>query len=89
MASREFENLFRVLSTQDATDLVSDQVKLPNLDLPLPWLTWTLLALLRHLERQLWVGEIVRHRLGGSLSDLSTSGALGHPPISRAVLFRD
>ncbi len=86
MASREFENLFRVLSTQDATDLDSYQVKLPGLDLPPPWLTWTLFALRRHLERQRWVGEIVRHRLGGSLSDLSISGALGHPPIPQSGL---
>lgn len=80
MASREFDNLFRALSTSAITDSNAYQAEHRSLDLPLPWLTWTLFALVRHLDRQRWVGEIVRHRLGGSLRDLSTSGSLGHPP---------
>jgi hypothetical protein len=48
-------------------------------DLPSPWLTWTLIALVRHRRRQAWVGELVRKRLGGDLGLLAACGALGHP----------
>jgi hypothetical protein len=37
----------------------------------------------RHRKRQLWVAEIIRTRLGGSLTDLARLGALGHPPQSQ------
>ena len=47
--------------------------------LPGPWETWTLIGLVRHRRRQAWVAEIIRKRLGGSLSSLATLGALGHP----------
>jgi hypothetical protein len=47
--------------------------------LPSPWEAWALIGLVRHRERQLWVAEIVRGRLGGDLSALSALGALGHP----------
>jgi hypothetical protein len=47
--------------------------------LPSPWETWTLIGLVRHRERQLCVAEIIRTRLGGTLSDLAAVGALGHP----------
>ncbi len=47
--------------------------------LPPPWQTWLLVGLFRHRRRQLWVGEIVAHRLGGDLALLSAAGALGHP----------
>ncbi|HEY8503001.1 MAG TPA: hypothetical protein VIL46_00365, partial [Gemmataceae bacterium] len=48
-------------------------------DLPSPWETWLLVGLVRHRARQLWVGEIVRTRLGGDLGTIARLGALGHP----------
>lgn len=48
--------------------------------LPSPWETWTLIGLVRHRERQLWVAEIIRTRLGGDLHELSALGSMGHPP---------
>jgi hypothetical protein len=47
--------------------------------LPSPWETWTLIGLVRHRERQLWVAEIIRMRLRGAPSDLAAIGAFGHP----------
>ena len=47
--------------------------------LPSPWETWTLIGLVRHRERQLWVADIIRTRLRGSLPDLAAIGAFGHP----------
>jgi hypothetical protein len=47
--------------------------------LPSPWVTWTLIGLVRHLRRQLWVGEVVTSRLGGDLEMIAHRGALGHP----------
>ncbi|MBN9121267.1 MAG: hypothetical protein J0I06_19300, partial [Planctomycetes bacterium] len=47
--------------------------------LPSPWETWTLIGLLRHRGRQIWVANIVRNRLRGAPSDLAAVGALGHP----------
>lgn len=48
-------------------------------ELPPPWLIWTLIALVRHRERQLWVGGVVRARLDGDLLHIARAGALGHP----------
>jgi hypothetical protein len=47
--------------------------------LPSPWETWTLIGLVRHRERQLWVADIIRNRLHGAPADLAAIGALGHP----------
>lgn len=47
--------------------------------LPAPWETWTLIGLVRHRNRQLWVADIVRTRLRGNLADLAAMGSLGHP----------
>lgn len=47
--------------------------------LPLPWETWTLIGLVRHRERQLWVAEIVQTRLRGDISRIAEMGAMGHP----------
>lgn len=46
---------------------------------PSPWLTWTLIALLRHRQRQLWVGQIMRERLDGDLGLIASGGAFAHP----------
>ena len=48
--------------------------------LPSPWVTWTLIGLVRHRRRQLWVGEVVATRLGGDREVIAVMGALGHPP---------
>ena len=47
--------------------------------MPSPWETWTLIGLVRHRERQLWVADIIRQRLRGAPSDLAAGGAFGHP----------
>lgn len=47
--------------------------------LPSPWLTWTLVGLVRHRRRQLWVAEVVATRLGGHPEAIAASGAFGHP----------
>jgi hypothetical protein len=47
--------------------------------LPSPWQTWTLIGLVRHRERQLWVANIIRNCLRGAPADLAAIGALGHP----------
>ena len=49
-----------------------------------PWETWTLIGLVRHRERQLWVAEIIRTRLRGAPSDLAAMGALGHPEVPQS-----
>jgi hypothetical protein len=51
----------------------------PAGELPSPWEIWAFIGLVRHRERQLWVGEVVTERLGGRLADLALLGALGHP----------
>jgi hypothetical protein len=61
-------------------DLVSSIQSLPEPGLlPSPWETWTLIGLVRHRERQLWVADIIRTRLRGAPSDLAAVGAFGHP----------
>ncbi|MFT3683715.1 MAG: hypothetical protein QM783_02115 [Phycisphaerales bacterium] len=55
--------------------------------LPLsPWAMWLLLALIRHQERQRWVGRIVEARLGVNLADLSAAGNLLRLPVKEAGL---
>src|SRR5687768_1553581 len=49
-------------------------------ELPSPWETWALIGLVRHRQRQLWVGEVVVTRLNGCLPEIADMGALGHPP---------
>jgi hypothetical protein len=49
-------------------------------NLPSPWVTWTLIGLVRHRRRQLWVGEVVATRLRGDREVIAVMGALGHPP---------
>jgi hypothetical protein len=63
-------------------DLAGAVQTLPALgELPTPWETWTLLGLVRHRRRQLWVGDLVTTRLGGSALDLARMGAFGHPAV--------
>jgi hypothetical protein len=61
-------------------DLVSAVGVLPEAGrLPSPWATWTLIGLVRHRRRQLWVAEVVTDRLGGDLEAIAHMGAFGHP----------
>lgn len=62
-------------------DLAAAVLALPAAgELPSPWLTWTLIGLVRHRRRQLWVAEVVTNRLGGDLMAIARMGAMGHPP---------
>ena len=64
----------------EPADLQSAIASLPDPGaLPSPWETWTLIGLVRHRERQLWVADIIRDRLRGIPADLAAIGALGHP----------
>ena len=70
----------------EPADLVSALRSLPDPGalpepggLPSPWETWTLIGLVRHRERQLWVETVVRTRLRGDPADLAAIGALGPP----------
>ena len=66
--------------TAAPADLASGLRGLPEPGtLPTPWETWTLIGLVRHRERQLWVETTVRTRLRGDPADLAVVGALGHP----------
>src|SRR5579883_2543516 len=47
--------------------------------LPSPWETWTLIGLVRHRERQLWVADVIRTRLGGNFGNLAGFCSTGHP----------
>src|SRR5205814_1901035 len=51
----------------------------PPGSLPSPWVTWTLIGLARHRERQEWVAEVVQSWLGGDRDALSRGGAAAHP----------
>src|ERR1043166_7868663 len=46
---------------------------------PSPWETWTLIGLVRHRQRQIWVADIIRNQLRGAPSDLAILGSFGHP----------
>ena len=61
-------------------DLAAALGSLPEVGrLPSPWATWTLIGLVRHRRRQLWVAEVVADRLGGDPAALAEAGALAHP----------
>jgi len=64
----------------EPTGLASFLQDLPEVgSLPSPWETWTLIGLVRHRQRQLWVAEIIKTRLHGSGAELSALAAFGHP----------
>lgn len=46
-----------------------------------PWQTWTLLSLVQHRNRQEFVADAARDRLGADLAAIAQSGALGHPDV--------
>ncbi len=45
-----------------------------------PWGLWTFCSLHRHLQRQRFVADIVKNRLGGDLEKIGRKGYFGHPP---------
>jgi hypothetical protein len=47
--------------------------------LPSPWLTWMMIGLFRHRERQAWVKSVVIHRLQADIEAISSRGYSGHP----------
>lgn len=54
-----------------------------------PWSLWLLLALVRHVERQRWVGQIAAGRLEADLPAMSVAGALAHPDGPQSGLVPD
>src|SRR5262245_53036598 len=81
----EFQSLFEAIGEArhpEPLDLTAALQALPEAGkLPFPWETWTLIGLIRHRRRQLWVGNIITERLGGNLLELGRMGAFGHPPV--------
>jgi hypothetical protein len=78
------DSLFRALGRASVppADLAAAVHALPAVgELLSPWETWTLFGLVRHRQRQLWVGEVVTTLLGGSLLEIGRMGAFGHPPV--------
>ena len=76
MPHPQIENLFAAIrQLVDGTYSDSNQVR----DLPSPWITWTLLALIRHRKRQMWVRNIVRNNLHADVERIGTRGWMGHP----------
>jgi transposase len=74
----------------EPADLLSAVRGLPDpAALPSPWETWTLIGLVRHRDRQLWVAEIMRNRLRGAPADLAAIGAWGHPEVKKFILYLD
>lgn len=72
---------FANVKEPEPDDLVSALRRLPEPGmLPSPWDAWTLIGLVRHHKRQLWVADIIRTRLQGAPADLAAMGALGGHP---------
>ena len=75
------QDAFRRALQKPPVDLSQAIRALPAVGLlPSPWVTWTLIGLVRHRRRQLWVGEVVATRLGGDRETIAVMGALAHPP---------
>jgi hypothetical protein len=63
-----------------SSELVAGLAGEPVVPLPGdPWSRWLLVALHRHIPRQLWVAEIVRQLLDGNLQRIAVDGGFGHP----------
>jgi hypothetical protein len=79
----QYERLWQALARAEQPepdDLAGSIQALPVAgELPSPWESWALIALVRHRQRQLWLGEIVASRLGGNLHTIGRMGAFGHP----------
>jgi hypothetical protein len=71
---------FQQARREPAGDLASSLRALPEVGrLPSAWATWTLIGLVRHRRRQLWVARVVASSLGANLKAIARRGALGHP----------
>lgn len=72
---------FRQALREPPGDLATAVHSLPEAGcLPSPWATWTLIGLVRHRRRQLWLAEVVATRLDGDPEAIARMGAFGHPP---------
>jgi hypothetical protein len=78
-----FLRLLKTLSEirfQPPTDLPAFLKSLPPPStLPSPWLTWMMIGLFRHRERQAWVKSVIIHRLQADIEAISSHGYSGHP----------
>ncbi len=74
--SRRFQNFFDILGAWDASRLTEAPAVA---ELPSPWEAWTFLGLAKHRERQAWVADILRTRLGGDPTRFAQAGYMGHP----------
>jgi hypothetical protein len=78
-----FDGLWRAFEQalgEPPDDLATAICALPDVGhSPSPWATWTLIGLVRHRRRQLWVAEVVSTRLQGEPESLARMGAFGHP----------
>ncbi len=79
----QLTNLLDALSQAahfDPSDALSLLPTYPKVgDLPSPWETWTLIGLVRHRRRQLWVQHVVDTQLGSDSARIGGMGLLGHP----------
>src|SRR5262245_11647102 len=82
MTGGPYPRLWKLLAEAQAPPAVDPAgwagLPLPG-ELPSPWVTWMLFGLVRHRRRQLWVGEVVRERLGGDRGRGCRVGSMGHP----------
>jgi hypothetical protein len=72
-----------LISTFHPEDVAAWASLPPPEELPSPWTTWTLIALVRQRQRQVWVGKIVK-QLGGHPALIAQRGECGHlsrPPM--------
>ncbi len=66
-----------------------DPATLRSLTTLSPWALWLLFALVRHVKRQRWVGEIASGRLAADLPALSVVGSFAHPDGPQSGLVPD
>jgi hypothetical protein len=55
------------------------RARLPDDDIPSPWVTWTLILSICQAARQRWAAEVVRDRLGVDPEKLADHDVQGHP----------
>ncbi len=79
----EYSNLWRALEAAGKEPVRPPAALIAefgeNTPFPSPWAIWTLIGLVRHRRRQIWVGKVVTQRLGGDLDALAQAGAFAHP----------
>ena len=83
-----YEWVEKALTEALATASCFESQEQGNFELPplSPWGLWLFFCLVRHEQRQEWVGEIAQTNLGVDLNLISRAVALGHPPIDQSGL---